>query len=232
MTSAITLIKGAMRDGGILVKTESPSADESQDGLEALNQLVGMWGNFTGLINALVWENFPVSGGVGEYTIGSGATFNTVRPIVITSAYVKQTGGFDYPLQIIPDAVYSDIPNKTFSGMPTLLTYDGAVPTGKIRLFPAPNDVYSLYIQSEKPFTAFPDLATDVSLPPGWDFALRKNLAKTLCGEYGQQVPQQVAEDARVGLNSIKTAALRRRNIDYDTRGMGAGNIYTGWDYW
>lgn len=228
MTSAITLIKGAMRDAGILTKTESPSADETQDALEALNQMVGMWSNFTGLINALVWENFTISGGVGEYTIGSGATFNTVRPNVITSAFVRQTGGYDRPLQIISDAAYSDIPDKTFTGMPTLLSYDGGVPTGKIRLFFVPDTTYTLHIQSEKPFTSFPNLATDVSLPPGWDFGLRKNLAKTLCGEYGIPVPDQVEADARVGLLSIKQASLRRRSLDYDTRG-GYDNVYTGW---
>jgi hypothetical protein len=229
MTSAIILIEGAMRDAGILVKSESPAADEAQDALEAMNQIVGMWGNFTGLVNALVWENFPISGGVGEYTIGSGATFNTVRPNVITSAFVRQAGGYDNALQIIPDAAYSDIPDKTSTGRPEVLNYDGGVPTGKIRLFYVPDTSYTLHLQSEKPFTSFPDLATDVSLPPGWDFAIRKNLAKTLCGEYGVPVPEQVKEDSRVSLNSIKTAALRRRSLDYDTRGNGSQNVYTGW---
>lgn len=232
MTTALTLIRGAMLDAGILTIVESPSASESQDGLEALNQLVGAWSNFTGLVNALVWENFPVSGGTSEYTIGPSATFNTVRPIIITSAFLRQTGGYDYALTIVPDAVYSDLPDKTFRGLPTILTYDGAVPTAKIRLFKVPDTSYTLHIQSEKPFTSFPDLGTDVSLPPGWDFALRKNLAKTLCGMYGQQIPQAVSADAVMGINSIKNAALRRRSIDYDTRGWGSDNVYTGWDYW
>jgi len=229
MTSAITLIKGAMRDAGILTKTESPTADETNDALLLMNQMLGMWSNFTGLVNALIWENFPISGGVGEYTIGSGGTFNTVRPNIITSAFIRQTGGFDTDLIIISDANYNDIPDKTFSGRPEVLSYDGAVPIGKIRLFFVPNTSYTLHIQSEKPFTSFPDLTTDVSLPPGWDFAIRKNLAKTLCGEYGQEVPAQVERDSNISLISIKNAALRRRSLDYDTRGNGAQNIYTGW---
>lgn len=232
MTTALTLIKGAMRDGGILSKTETPAADEAQDGLEALSQLVGMWSNFTGLINALVWENFTITAGTSDYTIGTGGTFNTVRPTIITNAYVRQSGGFDTQLQIVPDSVYAATPDKTFQGLPSLLSYDGAMPLGKIRLYRTPDTTYTLALQSEKPFTEFPDLATDVSLPAGWDFALRKNLACTLCGEYGQPIPPRVEVDARVGLNSIKNAALRRRSLDYDTGGNGGGNIYSGWHSW
>lgn len=40
MTTALTVIKGAMRDNGVLMAGESATAEEAADGLEALNQML------------------------------------------------------------------------------------------------------------------------------------------------------------------------------------------------
>ena len=43
MTTALDIIKGALRDISVLAAGESPTAEESQDSLEALNLMIAAW---------------------------------------------------------------------------------------------------------------------------------------------------------------------------------------------
>ena len=45
MTTASDIIKKAMQKVGVLTKSESPSSDESADGLDSLNDLLSSWSN-------------------------------------------------------------------------------------------------------------------------------------------------------------------------------------------
>lgn len=89
MTTALGIIKSAMRKVGVLTKTENPSADEAQDGLEMLNDLLSSFSNDSMVIYARYSEDFTLSGGTGSYTIGTGGAFNTARPVKIISAFIR-----------------------------------------------------------------------------------------------------------------------------------------------
>lgn len=43
MTTALDVVKGALKDIGVLAAGESPTADDSTDVLEKLNQMVASW---------------------------------------------------------------------------------------------------------------------------------------------------------------------------------------------
>ena len=106
MTTALGIITSAMRKIGAIGKGESPSADEAVDGLEMLNDLLASLSNDSLVVYARTFESFTLQGGVSAYTIGSGATFSTVRPVKIVSAYVRD-GGIDTPLEIVTDEQYA-----------------------------------------------------------------------------------------------------------------------------
>lgn len=228
MTTARGIVTKALQKVGAIVKNETPSADEANDGLDALNALLSSWSNESMLVYKRTWENFPLVAGDVDYTIGVGQNFNTVRPTYIVEAHVRQDVT-DYPLAIISDEIYNgSISDKSSQGIPKFLNYDNGYSTGTIRLYPVPDTSYTLYILTEKPLTSFA-LDDEVTLPPGWERALIYNLAVELFPEYGQQVDQAVYEIAKDSKRSIQSAVLKTRSMDVQPAAIGnRNNIYTG----
>lgn len=225
MGTALGIIKSAMRKAGVLVKSESPSADEANDGLEMLNDLLASLSNDSMVVPARVLESFPLTS-AHDYTIGSGGDFDTTRPIKIISAYAR-SGGIDYQLDVVSDENYAQITTKTTSGTPEYLNFTNAYPLATIRIHPA-SAGYTLYILSEKQLSSF-TLNQEVDLPPGWRRMLVHNLAVELSPEYGQAVPQEVAMIARESKGEIRSAIMSARPMQWENGLGGTGNIYSGW---
>lgn len=228
MSTALGIIKSAMRKSGILTKTETPSSDESADALEMLNDLLASWSNDSMVVYARTIESFALTGGDNEYTIGSGADFNTTRPIKIISAYIR-SGSIDYPLRILDDVNYSRITLKSTQATPSrYLNYDNGYPSAKIKLWPAPASADTLYLVTEKPLASF-TLNETVDLPPGWRRALVYNLAMEIAPEYGQPVSQEIYAIAKDSKGEIRAAIMAARGMEWETGATGGDNIYTGW---
>jgi len=229
MTTALGIIKSAMRKAGVLTKNETPDADEASDGLEMLNDLLASLSNDSLVVYARAVEGFTLSSGTASYTIGSGATFNTTRPIKIISAYVR-SGGIDYKVRTVSDELYASIMLKSTQGSyPEVLNYTNSYPNGTINLYPAPAAADTLYIVSEKEISSF-TLNETVNLPPGWKRMLIYNLAVELTPEYGQQISQEVFEIAKQSKAEIRAAVMAAKKMDWDS-GLGMDeNINSGWN--
>ena len=118
---------------------------------------------------------------------------------------------------------------KSQSGLPRFITYDGGFPVGKIRIWPAPMSGYSLRLLTEKPLSAF-TLDTVVELPPGWNRAIISNLAEEMRSEYNQPEDPKLARVAADSLGLLKMNVARNHSMDSNPTGRyGGGNIYNGW---
>ncbi len=226
--TARTIVKKALQKIGALVKSEEPSADESDDGLAALNALMASWSNDSLNIYARTLETFNLTGSA-SYTIGSGGNFNTVRPSNIVDATVR-SGSIDYTVTIIDDTTYNDIPYKDTTGIPQFLNYSNAYPLGVIKMYPRDNGVSSITLLSEKAVTGFSTLDTELSLPDGWERALIYNLALEIAPEYNMKPDAYVAKVAQEALGLIKAKVAQVRGMDAFPSGVQVRNIFSG--YW
>lgn len=226
MATALDIIKGSLRLIGVVHKSEPLTADEAQDGLERLNEMIESWSNDSLLVFARSWVNFPLVGNVGEYTIGTGQDFNTPRPSQIISAYMT-VGGSDisYPLVPITDDQYAlEITQKNIqSNIPTYYNYDNGFPVGKIRLWCVPSAAGTIYLQNESQVASFPDLTTVIDLPPGWLKALRYNLAVELAPEYDVKPSSLVMSGAAESKGILKSQVLKNRPLTYMPSPIGYG---------
>ena len=228
MATARGIIESSLRKIGALTKFDTLSADEANDGLEVLNQMLGAWSNDGLIVYARAWESFTINANDGQYSIGTGGDFNTSRPLHILDAYVRQDIT-DYPLEILTDGDYNvKIADKSSSGIPDYLNYDTQFPTANIRLWPVPSSTMSLFILSEKPFNSYA-LDDTVTLPSGYDLAIIYNLAMYLAPEYGQPITGELLKIAGDSLASIKTANMRNRPIKWQPGPLGSYNILSGW---
>jgi hypothetical protein len=138
MSTAQDIIESALRKISVLGTGSSLDATEGADALATLNNLLSTWSVEGNLVYNTTTETLSLTGGDGEYTIGSGGDFNTARPRRIISAFVTE-GTTDYPLTIYSADQYASIPQKSTTGIPRVLWYDDNYPLANIRLYSVPD---------------------------------------------------------------------------------------------
>lgn len=229
MTTASQIISSAMKKIGVLTKSSAPDADESADGLVALNGLLSSWSNESLFAYTRVRETFSLTAGTASYTIGTSQAFNTTRPISIVEAHITN-GTTDWSLALIPDEVYQAISDKDTQSIPTMLNFNNGYPSATIYLWPTPSSSSdTLTITSEKPLVTLA-LSDTISLPPGWERALTYNLAVEIAPEYGVQVDPLIVKTAMESKGLIALAVSKTRPMTALNTWGNSYNILTG-DY-
>lgn len=218
-TTALALIESAMRVVGIISSGagETPTADEANDALDSLNDLL----ESMSLENLFVWgqsdQTFATVAGQASRTIGpTGQFVSTARPVRISGAYCT-VQGVDYPIEIIGQAEYNDIPLKTQQQqIIERLLYVNDIPNGIITMWPTPSAVVSLVLSIDRVMTQVPTLATVLTYPPGYLNYMKHALGIMLSPDYGITPSQAVLDIARGSRASIKRANKEKRIARFD----------------
>lgn len=225
---ALDLIKSSMRLVGIISGNQTPKANESNDALVVLNDLLEEWSTE----DLTVWGSVNFSTvfvpNKASYTIGPTGDFNDIRPIDIQSFYVT-LNGVSYPGTTIGQDRYNQIPVKATPGIPRELQYISNYPLGLVNFYPVPDQAYGLLLVYDQLLNQIPSLSSILTYPPGYAKALRWNLAVDLAAEYGVPVAPEVGRIAVSSLASIKSA----NNISPDTASfdpvLTGRRIQDGW---
>ena len=235
MTTANALISRALRLIGVLGQgRRTLTANEADDGLMALNSLMDSFSIDNLMIYQTLEENFPLVVGTASYSIGSGGTFNTTRPVKITNAFIRDASNNDYPVEIVDNFAYDSVPLKTVTSRSRYLYYDAIYPLAYIRLLYVPAYAETLYINSWKQLQQFTDGTTALSLPPGYERLITYNLAVELHGEYrGDPLMPEVVAIAKESKAAVKKLNAQLPVADVSESmmvraGRGKRNIYTG----
>ena len=228
-TTLLQLIIDSLESINAVPANQALSAQDAQKGLRQFNVLLGMLSAQGLTVPAVTIEGFSLVVGQASYTIGSAGNFNTSRPERITKAWVRDSGGTDYPVDIIGSDEYGDIAVKTTSGRPYYIWYNPTVTTGTIYTYPVPSATDTLYLVTEKPLTEITALTTNISLPNEYLLMLQSNLAILLSGPWTAQVPPSVALFAKTSLDTLLSKNLASRLEPVRFKGF-MGN-YSSSDY-
>ena len=158
------------------------------------------------------------TGGTGTYTVGTTQTTSsttitgTITPITITgyyqrplsidSAFVRvnttsngvpiYNGGLDYPVAVLNLENYEMIGLKTLNGpWPKALYYQPSNPLGNIFVWPNPAQG-EMHIFASTLFTRYNTMYDTITLPQGFNMAMRWCLAERLMPMYGKASPTQI----------------------------------------
>lgn len=207
--TANAIIDRALRLIGAVVPNESGTTEELANGLVSLNAMLSSWSNDRLMAYAMTTVSKAMVVGDSSYTIVSAGDFNAARPVKIQRAYMT-IDGVDYPVEIISEADWYSIVDKTTTGdLVEKLWYNPTVTssTGTVNVWPVPSATNTLTLVLWTPLTALASLATTVTLPNGWERALAFNLAVEIAPEYGKDAPASV-----VALARESKAEIKRRN--------------------
>ncbi len=134
--------------------------------------------------NALGTYSVQTSQTVASTTITSYA----VRPLRINSGFVRivtaTTGVLDYPIEVLNFEDWELIGMKSLPGpWPTHLYYQPSEPLGIINYFPSPGSG-EVHLFCDTVLNHFATLQDTVTLPQGFNIAIRYGLAELLMPEY------------------------------------------------
>lgn len=218
---ALDLIKSSLRLISAIAIGETPTAQETQDSLRVLNDLLETWSTENLTVYTQETLTFPLVPGQGSYTIGASGNWVATRPVNIDLAYTRYQG-VDFPLERIDEDWYNLIALKNQqSQIPCWFKYDADFPLGVVTLWPVPNFASTVTLTVNKQFAAVATSATVISYPPGYSKALRYALAIDLASEFGLPVSPKVDDVARYAKAAIKRANNKSRVSRADEALMG-----------
>jgi hypothetical protein len=223
---------------GSVSSATSPTTEQRNDGLTALNSLLDSLNNENLTCYSVRDSSFTLSIGVSSYTVGSGATVNITRPLQVIQAYLQDSGGNNYPLTIRTRDQWNNIGNRSSiitSQIPTDCFYDPTYPNGVFAVFPYPLAAYTVFFDSYAPLVSLSTLTESLAFPPGYERMMVYNLAAEIATANGivNDVVPQVMELASKSMAAIKRTNMGNREIvaQYDgaivSRAYPTYNIYS-----
>ena len=226
------LIDAALKTLGVLAAGETATAEESIDALLRLNDLIDSWSTENLLIPSKLREVFDLSVPSFQqtYTMGVGGNFNTPRPMKLENVNIQLTAQspvVEIPMEIMNQDEYAGVILKTIqSAFPLSLYADNAFPLCNISVWPVPTAACSLVTYSWKPLTEIATLTTALSLPPGYQRALRLMLAVELAAEFGKALPPELTTMAGEAKATIKRMNTQAKYLRVDNALQAQGRVY------
>ena len=220
-TTAQTLINQSLRTLGVTDAIETPSSEDSQAALEALNLLLDSYNLDRGKLFTERVLNNTTTVGKSVYTIGTGGDINVSRPVKIISI-------------VIDDERLDEISNTNMleqieaDGTPYAYTYRPDFPLGVITLYPEPSIAESFDIVTYSELQDDLSLSTVLSYPPGYLRFLKNALAIEMAPEFGKTISPELSKnyiDSKVNVERINvpTPVSRIPRVDSTYRRY---NIY------
>lgn len=226
MATAQNIIDAAFRKIG----HSDPTDTDRTDALENLNNMISSWGAEF-LNHYLVRESLAVVAGDAEYTIGASGDLNTVRPISLAGAFLRDSDGYDRELSVMSGKEYNSIVSKTAEGIPGFVYFVPEYPLAKIIFDCEPDTSYTVYLDFNKNLTEFTTIATTVSLPPEYKEALVYNLAISLAEDKGiapTQTVQETAKRTKEAIAKVRAVNSPVREARFEFGNGSAFDITTG----
>lgn len=227
MATVRDLIADSLKDLGAIGISETPTSAEAEDALRTLNQLLGTWRTESLMTYARNEEVFTYLPGQQSYTIGVGGDFNTTRPVRIDGAYARDQNGNDLDIYVCRSFQdYADIVSKNAtSTLITAIYYDPTYPLGTIYVWPVmTNSSYSLVLWTWNVLAEYIDIDETISLPPGYERAMRSNLAVELSPRYGREPNPILLDTAQKSKDQLKRVNADIPTLSFD-RGLGGAGV-------
>lgn len=206
-----------MRQIGVLSTGETLSDSLAADGFMVLNGMMDSWNADRLAIFTIGIDTFFLTPGQQTYTMGLGGNFNVPRPAKIERASIVQLNNTTQPLELAIEMVdyegWQAIPVKNItSTLPTVVYDDGEYPYRNLSYWPIPTVAVQTKLYDWTALKSFPDLVSDITFPPGYQEAIRYNLAMRLIAEMPANF-NQIMVSTTLQLATESLARIRSMNL-------------------
>ena len=210
----IDIISSALRLLNVIAVGETPTDDQAETGMAVFNDMLAAWGLERLMVFNIQRLVLTPSTLKQTYSLGLGGDFNIVRPNRIERVGVISLNNPVQPLELpmeytIDSSVWSEVPVKAISStLPQIMYDDVAFPQRNLSVWPIPTVgiQFAFYVWSQ--LTKMTDTQLDLEFPPGYNEAIRYNLAVRLAPEFNAELRPDVA-----GLAASAIAKIKSNNI-------------------
>jgi hypothetical protein len=197
VTTAAKIIGQSLGLLGIRSSADPVTGADAVICLERLNTLLDAWKVQPGYAYAATTISGALGAGVASLTIGPTGDLATTRPVRIEMGTKYTVDGFDYPIRPVTRQDFEEERLKTLQARgPCVVHYNPTLPDGVLHFWPTPSASVTLTVLMQVQLTAFADLTTDYSLPPGYERALVFTLAEEVGPDFERDVPPTVSKNA------------------------------------
>ena len=206
-TTAGDQINRALRLLGVLAEGETPSAETSQDGLTALNQMIDSWNTERLSVFSTQDQIFTWPAGEITRTLGPSGNFSGNRPVLFDDAtYYRDPGtNVSFGIKFINQQQYDGIAVKTVtSTYPQVIFVNMTYPDATMTVYPKPTRDLEWHFISVQELSNPAVLTTNLTFPPGYLRAFVYNLAMEIAPEFGVEPSPQVTRIAMTSKRNLK----------------------------
>lgn len=223
-TVQTALINRAMRMLSLIKSGSSPTANESNDVLVALNSMLDSWRTDELTVYSVDEITGNIMASKQSYTLGpSGTDIVAVRPISVENARLLYNE-VNYPVEIIDQDQWAAIRVTTLtSNLPRYVYITGDWPNTTLKFWATPTVPMQVILGVMHPIMGMA-LADTLSVPPGYERAIASNLAVEIAPEFGASVSPELARIASSSLGWLKKA--NRKPIRVRTLGLNDARPY------
>lgn len=204
-----TLIAAAMRKIGALSKGQSPDSEDLSNGMHALNSVMMEYQTY----GLPLWkrQQYVLQLVAGQYVYGFGTsvdstlgtpwdedilwddetfwdgittTTETVFPLKIEQAILRLSNSSSQEVFSCSNYEFNRL-NTSATGKPNQYVYHPMVNNGTLKIWPVPDQEYSLEITHRSQIEVFTSSTETPDFPQEWTNALVYGLASALAPEYG-----------------------------------------------
>lgn len=194
-------IKAAYRKLGVLPSGATPTTNQINDAVDALNGLVKTLQADGMPLWKITSQSFQTVSGTSSYTVGPSQTINCPKPLKVLQALYTPSGGINMPMNVYNRYDFNELPQgSTVTGTPINFYYQPLRLTGTVNVWPTPNDSTStITFHYQSMYEDMTNGTDDFDFPSEWIMPITYLLAWVLAPEYGippndRKLLQQEAE--------------------------------------
>jgi hypothetical protein len=231
MATVEALVADALREIAVLAAGETMSASEGTNGLASLNRMVNAWKAEKVFIYQNAATTWAIVSGTGTYTVGTGGTVNVLRPMHIVAINIRDavtTPAYEMGLRLMTDQDWAEVRIKAQTAYrPQAAYYNLSYPLATLFLWPIPTSAtLTGVLYAPLATDEFAALTSTVSLPPGYERMIVKNLAMELAPQYGANVSSQLTQQAQDSLAVVLRANKNLEEQRFDPGAMMRRRYY------
>lgn len=238
-----TVVTQALTDLGILSPGEGIDASNLNNGFTKLNMLLDSLIGSRDFIYAVKSSLFTLTANLPSALIGPGgsAPFNVARPVNIENAQIQVASGGDFlthDVEIVSQTEFQSIDDKAASGnLITKLYFEPTVPDARLYFWPMAKCAVTTKLELGLwiTLTSFPDLFTNVDIPPTYNRFINLALQLELAPTYGSLVNSAIMQlrvgeyqDAKEKMQSLNASVGRMPTAASNPLAQMAAHLQAG----
>jgi len=164
------------------------------------------------------------STGTDQFTYTIPGDFNIPRPLRITHGFTR-FNSLDFTLDVCAtESQYTQILYKAQPGpWPTIAWYNNTMPYGTLKVYQTPGNGAELHLFTDTILSNV-TLTQAIVMPQGYARALKWNLARELCAEFGFPLSESIKVNAQQSLDVIKALNAKPAGISRYERALVRGS--------